>query len=237
VVNELVAKHYGLKNVKGEAYRKVAVTDGRRGGVLGLGAVHMATSVPPRTSPVLRGAWVLETLLGAPVPSPPPDVPPLKKSGSTKKMTVRQILAKHREHAACAACHNIMDPIGFGMETYDFLGRWRTKDGSGKKIDARGTLLSGETFDGPAGLRKLLLGKEKTAFTRHLIGKLLGYALGRSLIDRDEGTIERLLIELRKNDYASQSLIRAIVLSAPFRYKQKAHHPARPDKSPKDLKR
>ncbi|QDT96552.1 hypothetical protein V144x_20100 [Gimesia aquarii] len=217
-LNQRLAKHYGVEGVKGRKFRKVSITDGKRGGVLGLGGVHMLTSYPKRTSPVLRGAWVLETLLGTPVPSPPPGVPPLKeKSKQNKKRSIRQVLEAHREHATCAACHDIIDPIGFGLENYDLFGRWREKE-RGQPVDATGEFPSGETFAGPAELKKVLL-KRKDELARHFTAKILGYALGRSLEDADACTIETIVKKLEQNNYQSQTLIREIVFSTPFLYR------------------
>lgn len=218
-LNQRLAKHYGVEGVKGREFRKVKITDGRRGGVLGLGGVHMLTSYPKRTSPVLRGAWVLETLLGTPVPPPPPGVPPLKeKSSRNKKSSIRQILEAHREHATCAACHDIIDPIGFGLENYDLFGRWREKE-RGQPLDATGEFPSGEKFAGPAELKKILL-KRKDELARHFTAKMLGYALGRSLEDADACTIETIAKKLEQNNYQSQTLIREIVFSKPFLYRE-----------------
>lgn len=217
-LTQRLAKHYGVEGVKGRQFRKVTISDGRRGGVLGLGGVHMLTSYPKRTSPVLRGAWVLETLLGTPVHPPPPGVPPLKeKSGKNKQRSIRQILEAHREHATCAACHDIIDPIGFGMENYDLFGRWREKE-RGQPVDATGKFPSGETFAGPAELKKILL-KRKDELARHFTAKMMGYALGRSLEDADACTIETIVKKLEQNGYQSQTLIREIVLSKPFLYR------------------
>ncbi len=218
-LNQRLAKHYGVEGVQGKQFRKVTITDGRRGGVLGLGSVHMLTSYPKRTSPVLRGAWVLETLLGTPVPSPPPGVPPLnEKNSKNKKRSIRQILEAHREHATCAACHDIIDPIGFGLENYDLFGRWKEKEGN-QPVDATGIFPSGETFAGPAELKKILL-KRKDELTRHFTAKMLGYALGRSLEDADACTIETIAKKLEQNKYQSQTLIREIVFSKPFLYRE-----------------
>ena len=222
MLNAKVAKHYNIKGVKGSHFRYVKVDGIQRGGVLGLGGVHMVTSFPHRTSPVLRGAWVIETILGTPVPAPPENVPELKKKNKKQKLTIRQIFEKHRENDACAACHNLIDPIGFGLENYDLLGRWRTHE-DGAKVDASGVMPSGEKFDGPGDLRKIILDR-KDSFTRHFVSKVLGFALGRSLIFKDAGTIERVLSEVKNNKYSSQSLITSIVLSTPFRNRQMTDH-------------
>ncbi|MFN3148903.1 DUF1592 domain-containing protein [Bremerella sp.] len=219
-LNDRLAKHYGLPQVKGRELRKVEVTNGQRGGLLGLGGVHMVTSYPQRSSPVLRGAWVLETLLGTPVPSPPADIPALPKKVSEKDpKTFREKLEKHRDNPSCAACHDLIDPIGFGLDNYDLLGRWRDKTENGKPLDATGVLPSGEKFSGPAELKKILL-ERKQEFARHFSRKVLGYALGRSLEDPDSCTIESLVTALEENDYRYQTLIEEIAISTPFGYRQ-----------------
>ncbi|PQO33484.1 hypothetical protein C5Y96_11640 [Blastopirellula marina] len=225
-LNDRLAKHYDLPVVKGRELRKVEVTNGQRGGLLGLGGVHMVTSYPQRSSPVLRGAWVLETLLGTPVPSPPADVPALPKKVNEKDpKTFREKLEKHRDNPSCAACHDLIDPIGFGLDNYDLLGRWRDKTENGKPLDATGTLPSGEKFAGPAELKKILL-ERKQEFARHFSRKVLGYALGRSLEDPDSCTIESLVTSLEEHDYRFQTLIEEIVISTPFGYRQLAPTPA-----------
>jgi len=225
-LNDRLAKHYGLPQVKGRQLRKVDVANGQRGGLLGLGGVHMVTSYPQRSSPVLRGAWVLETLLGTPVPSPPADIPALPKKVSSKDpKTFREKLEKHRDNPSCAACHDLIDPIGFGLDNYDLLGRWRDKTENGKPVDATGILPSGEKFAGPAELKKILL-ERKQEFARHFSRKVLGYALGRSLEDPDSCTIESLVSSLEENDYHFQTLIEEIVTSTPFGYRQITSMPA-----------
>ncbi|MEW4566184.1 DUF1592 domain-containing protein [Bremerella sp. JC770] len=225
-LNDRLAKHYGLPQVKGRKLRKVEVPNGQRGGLLGLGGVHMVTSYPQRSSPVLRGAWVLETLLGTPVPSPPADIPALPKKVSSKDpKTFREKLEKHRDNPSCAACHDLIDPIGFGLDNYDLLGRWRDKTENGKPVDATGILPSGEKFAGPAELKKILL-ERKQEFARHFSRKVLGYALGRSLEDPDSCTIESLVTSLEENDYHFQTLIEEIVTSTPFGYRQVTSMPA-----------
>lgn len=215
-LTQKLAKHYNIPDVKGRKFRKVEIKNGRRGGVLGLGAVHMVTSYPTRTSPVLRGSWVLETLLGTPVPSPPPGIPELDLRAKTiKKMSRREILEKHRDNNICSACHDIIDPIGFGLENYDLFGRWREKLDK-RPVDSTGNFASGESFKGPGELKKILL-KRKYEFSRHLTSKMLGYALGRSLEDYDACTIETIRSKMEKSGYRSQTLIEEIILSLPFR--------------------
>lgn len=235
IVNRRLAEHYGLagegitpKNPKnpwtpapkrgsGGPFEKVVLPDDRRGGVLGMGAVHMLTSYPDRTSPVLRGGWVLETLLDVRVPSPPPDVPQLKR-GKKSKQSLREQLAQHRENPTCAACHNLMDPLGFALENFDVLGRWRDKDGEAD-IDAAAALPSGEEFSGPDGLRDVLLTR-RADFRRQAARKLLGYALGRSLEDADECTVEKVSAAAEQQDDRVRALVHAVVQSTPFRFKQ-----------------
>ena len=194
--------------------------DERRAGIMGLGSVLAMTSRYQETSPVLRGAWALETLLGTPVPPPPPDVPPLKTDAENGvKLGMREKLLQHRASPSCAACHKLMDPIGFGMENFDWMGRWRDQDADGKPIDATGELPSGEKFSGPVELRQALLSR-KQDFIGNLTGRVLGYALGRSLQDGDSCTVQRIVETLEKDEYRARTLIREVVLSVPFRNTQ-----------------
>ncbi|MFN7933888.1 MAG: DUF1592 domain-containing protein [Bryobacteraceae bacterium] len=223
-LTERLAKYYQVedkvKGLAGDAFVKVQWPDNRRAGVLGFASVLAMTSHYKQGSPVLRGAWVLDTLLGTPVPAPPPDVPPLEAAAkSDKGLTVRQILARHRADATCSACHNLMDPIGLGLEQFDWMGRWRDSDVDGKPVDATGVLPSGEKFNGAAELRELLM-QRKDDFTRHMTGKVLGYALGRGIHDRDHCTIQRIGDVLKRENYSARALIREVVLSVPFRNTQ-----------------
>ena len=206
-----------VKDVKDNAFHLVKWPDNRRGGVMGLGAVLAMTSHYQQTSPVLRGAWALDALLGTPVPPPPPGVPPLEAGDKVHSdLTTRQRVMEHRANPACVTCHQLMDPIGFGLENFDWMGRWRTKEAGGQPIDASGTLPSGEKFNGPVELRQALLGK-KDDFLRQLTGKVLGYALGRSLQDGDSCTIQSLVDTVARDGYRARTLIREVVLSIPFR--------------------
>lgn len=218
-----LAKFYERKDWKSfrrDAFRKVTFSDDHRGGLVGMGAVLAVTSHFKQTSPVLRGAWVFDTMLGTPVPPPPPDVAELeKKDGKGRRLTVKEMLEKHRDQASCSACHNLIDPIGFALENFDFLGRWREND-QGKALYTKGKLPTGESFDGPEELRQVLL-QRKDVFTRQLIRKVLGYALGRALVDEDEGTIERIARKLEESGYGARSLTTEVVLSTPFRCKQR----------------
>jgi len=206
-----------VKGVNGSAFQKVEWPDNRRAGVLGLGSVLAMTSHYRQASPVLRGAWVLDTLLGTPAPPPPPEVPPLETAARKEAgLTMRELLARHRTDPSCSPCHNLMDPIGFGLENFDWMGRWRDKEANGQPVDASGTMPSGEKFSGPVELRQLLLSR-KEEFLRHLTGNVLGFALGRSLQDGDQCTVQRMVDTLEKDNYRARTLIREIVLSIPFR--------------------
>ncbi len=222
-VNEALAKHYGLKTpekIKGQELRRIALSDKTRGGVLGLGAIQTVTSFPLRTSPVLRGKWVLETILGAAPPPPPPEAGKLPEDDApVAGLSPREQLERHRKDANCASCHARMDPLGFGLENFDAIGRWRDKDGAGKPIDAVGTLPTGEKVTGPAELRAVLL-KKKDAFTHTLAEKMLAYALGRGLEPYDRVATKKISDELAKSEYKSATLVSAIARSYPFRYRR-----------------
>jgi hypothetical protein len=179
-------------------------------------AVLAVSSYPYRTSPVLRGAWILESILGTPPPPPPAEVPALEKQASETPKSVREMLTQHRANAACATCHNRIDPLGFALENYDFIGRWRDQD-AGKPIDNLGELPDGTTVSGPQGLKTALL-ERKDLFVRNLTAKMLGYALGRGLTPQDSCTVDRIVAELKENGYRSQKLVELIILSVPFQY-------------------
>lgn len=189
-----------------------------RGGLLGMGGVLAVSSYPRRSSPVLRGAWVLEKLLGRELPPPPPNVPALDDAQAASKVaTLRDRLLQHRADAACATCHNHIDPIGFALENFDELGRWRDKDAGGP-IDAIATLPTGEQLAGPAGLKAYVM-SQKDTFVRVLTRKMLAYALGRGLLPSDLCTVELIVQRVREHEYRSQELVLGIVLSEPFRQK------------------
>jgi len=227
-LTERLVKFYQLEdkfpNFKGNQPQLTTWPDDKRAGIMNLGAVMAITSHYRQTSPVLRGAWVLDTLLGTPVPPPPPNVPALpavkcdENCAQTAKTAVamRQVILNHRVNPACSACHNLMDPMGFALEHFDWTGRWRDTEFDGSKIDTTGALPSGEKFDGAAELRQVLLDK-KEDFLRQLTGKVLGYALGRSLQDGDSCTVSKLADALQKDNYKARTLMREIVLSVPFR--------------------
>lgn len=214
-LDEPLARHYGIEGVVGPERRRVPLGDAPRGGVLGMGAVLTATSLPVRTSPVVRGKWALETLLGEELPPPPPDASELPEaSEDAEPKTLRELYAEHRRNETCATCHDRIDPIGFGLENYDAIGRWRTED-AGKPIDARGELPSGETFDGPEGLKSVLL-RERERFARTVSETMLRFALGRGLRYYDEAAIREITAAVVDADYRAGALIEAIVESEPF---------------------
>ncbi|MEP7366661.1 MAG: DUF1588 domain-containing protein [Acidobacteriota bacterium] len=191
--------------------------DSNRGGLLGMPAVQTVSSYPYRTSPVLRGAWILESMLGTPPPPPPPDVPALEDAhNAAAPKSMRERLEQHRANPVCASCHSRIDGLGFAMENYDVIGRWRTED-AGKPVDTHGELADGAKFEGPAGLKATLMAR-KDVFVRNLTRKMLGYALGRGLTLRDSCTVEEIVAKVKEKDYAAQALVEAIVLSVPFRY-------------------
>jgi hypothetical protein len=166
---------------------------------------------------VLRGAWILEALLGTPPPPPPADIPPLDKQESPgAPKTVREMLTLHRANPACASCHDRMDPLGFALENYDFIGRWRDQE-NGRPVDNRGELPDGTKVEGAQSLKLALL-ERKDQFVRNLTAKMLGYALGRGLTAQDSCAVDRIVADLKDNDYRAQKLIEGIILSAPFQY-------------------
>jgi hypothetical protein len=222
-LNERLAAHYKVPGVKGPQMRRVGLSDPRRGGVLGHASVLTVTSFPHRTSPVLRGRWVLDELLGAETPPPPPDVPVLKeRRRGGKALNLRQQLEKHRSRPECASCHQRIDPLGFVLENFDPLGRWRSEQ-NGQPIDSLGVLPGGEKVNGPAELKKLLLGKRRPEFLRNLSRRMLGYALGREVNRVDLCVVEGCAKALERGDFRVSRLLEAIVLSYPFthRYHQK----------------
>ncbi len=218
-VNERLAKHYGIPNVYGSQFRRVTLTDENRRGLLGQGSVLTVTSQPNRTSPVLRGKWILENILGTPPPAPPPNVPPLKENeDGAKALSVRALLEKHREYPTCATCHKIMDPLGFSLDNFDAIGQWRAKE-AGSPIDASGQLADGTQVDGPVALRQALM-KHPEQFVRTITEKLLTYGLGRGLEYYDMPTVRMIEQDAAKNNYRFSSLILGIVKSAPFQMKK-----------------
>ena len=215
VVNEDLARLYGIPGVAGPEFRKVPVSDPNRAGVLTQASVLTLTSNPTRTSPVKRGKWVLEVLLGTPPPPPPPGASQL--SEDREKIvgkTLRQRMEMHRKDPNCATCHQRMDPIGFGLENFDGVGRWRTVE-EGTKVDATGVLPGGQKFDGPVQLRAILAAR-KTQFVEALAEKMLVYATGRGLTANDKCFVEDIRKRVESNQYKFGALIAGVVLSEPF---------------------
>ena len=217
-LNATLAPLYGLeKTVTGPEMRRVTLTDANRGGILGMPGVLAATSFPERTSAVKRGVWVLEQVLGQHIPPAPANVPPLEKQDPKKvaSLTLRQRTELHRKNAACANCHKILDPIGFGLENFDAIGRWRNQDDSGGPIDAAGELPGGKRFSSPKELKAIIAGR-KEELARNLTEKLFAYALNRPLEGYDEIVVDRMMETLAHDDYRMQSIITEIVTSYPF---------------------
>ncbi len=222
-LNEKLARHYGIDGVVGPGFRRVRMEgQSGRGGLFGQGSVLMLTSHVARTSPVLRGTWILDNLLNSPPPPPPANVPPLEESANEgEKLTVKEQLAKHRADPACASCHARIDPLGFALEHFDVIGRWRTED-QGSPVDVSGTLASGETIEGLPGLKALLLGQPER-FAHATVERLLTYALGRELDARDQPTVRGILRDTEADSYRFEDLILGVIASPPFQMRQPAN--------------
>jgi hypothetical protein len=193
--------------------------DSPRRGLLGHGSILTVTSYPDRTSPVVRGKWILESLLGVPPPPPPPDVPELEDSGSTgRTLTIRERLAEHRHNPSCASCHALMDPLGFALENFDAVGVWRTIDETGAPIDAAGTLPDGTPFAGVTEFRAAL--ENSDLFVRTLAEKLLTYGLGRGVEAYDQPAVREIVRDAAASDYRFSALITGVVQSAPFQMRR-----------------
>jgi Protein of unknown function (DUF1592)/Protein of unknown function (DUF1588)/Protein of unknown function (DUF1585)/Protein of unknown function (DUF1587)/Protein of unknown function (DUF1595)/Cytochrome C oxidase, cbb3-type, subunit III len=221
-VNERLAKHYGIPNVQGSYFRRVTFPpNSPRGGLLGQGSILTLTSYATRTSPVVRGKWVLENLLSAAPPPPPANIPPLKTEGDEPgtALTMREAMSKHRANPSCAVCHVRMDPIGFSMENFDAVGRWREREGA-NTIDASGVLPNGTRFDGVAGLKKILL-TDKDQFVNTVAEKLLMYALGRNLQYYDQPSVRAIVRGAAASNYTLTSLVLGVVKSTPFELRSK----------------
>jgi mono/diheme cytochrome c family protein len=218
-VNERLARHYQIPNVYGSHFRRVTFTDGVRGGLLGQGGILTVTSYPNRTSPVLRGRWLLDNMLGAPPPPPPPDVPLLSESSAAKNASMRQQMEAHRKSPSCAVCHVRMDPLGFSLEQFDALGKWRTAS-DGVAVDASAALPDGTRFEGITGLRQVVA-SHPDDFARTFTQKLLAYAIGRSLDAHDQPAVRQIARTAAVQDYRWSSIITGIVTSTPFTMSQK----------------
>jgi hypothetical protein len=225
-LNEPLAVIYGLENsvegsaIKGSAMRRVKLENPNRGGILGMPATLAATSFPNRTSPVKRGVWVLEQVLGERVPPPPPNVPRLEEQEqkNLEGLTLRQQTVLHQSEPTCANCHKVLDPIGFGLENFDAIGRWREND-AGVAIDSAGKLPSGESFSTPADL-KSLLARRKSELARNLTERLMAYALGRQLEGYDEIVIDQLMVKIAEEDYRVRTMITEVITSYLFTHRK-----------------
>jgi len=219
-VNERLARHYGIPNVYGSHFRRVTLPDESRRGILGQGSILVVNAYPTRTSPVIRGKWILENILGTPPPPPPPDVPGLPDNAAGEKpKSVRERMENHRRNPVCATCHRVMDPLGFALENFDAVGAWRTTD-SGVPVDARGQTPDGIAFEGLAGLRSVLLSKPET-FVVTLTERLLTYALGRGVEYYDMPTVRSIVRGTAPERYRFQELVVGIVRSMPFQMKSR----------------
>jgi hypothetical protein len=217
-VNERLARHYGIAGVYGSRFRRVSLPNPeQRGGLLAHGSVLATTSYPDRTSPVLRGKFLLNNILGLPSPPPPPGVDTnlAEVKANTTPPTIRERLAQHRTNPSCASCHSVIDPLGFALEHYDAIGAWRTTDESGRPVDAAASTLSGAKLDGLAGLRGLLLA-EPEQFPRTVTEKLMAYALGRRLEYYDRPAVRAIVRDAAVNNYRWSALIAGIVKSPAF---------------------
>jgi hypothetical protein len=219
-LDERLAGHYGIGGVTGPGFRRVPLNgNAERGGLLGHGSVLLLTSHSTRTSPVLRGKWILDNLLNSPPPAPPATVPPLDESAKDgKKLTAREMVERHRANPSCASCHDRIDPLGFALENYDVIGRWRTKDDGGP-INASAKM-GGTEFTGPQGLKTMLLGRSDE-FVHATLERLMTYALGRELDARDQPTIRAIMRQTEAGECRFHDLVVAIVDSVPFKMKQK----------------
>ena len=219
-VNDTLARHYGIPNIYGDHFRKVPVRDPARRGLLGQGSILLVTSVADRTSPVARGKWILENLMGVPPPLPPPNVPALEESaGKVEPRSVRQQMELHRGNAVCSACHKIMDPIGLSLENFDLVGRWRDAD-AGAPIDASGQLVDGTKLNGPATLREALLARSDVFITT-MTEKLMTYGVGRGVQYYDMPSVRAIVRGAARNENRFSSLVVGVVQSPAFRHRVK----------------
>jgi hypothetical protein len=214
-VNQRLAEHYGIKGIYGNEFRRIAVDDPKRQGLLGHASIMAVTAYPNRTAPTIRGKWVLEQILGTPPPPPPANVPALKFDENAKVLTMRQRMEEHRVSPQCAVCHRIMDPIGFALDNFDGLGKWRDTEGE-EVIDSSGVLPDGTVFNGPVGLRDILVGKKRDVFVENFTERLLTYALGRGVEEYDLPVVRKIAREAASDGHRWSSIIFGIVKSKPF---------------------
>jgi len=220
-VNERLAQHYGLANVSGERFRRVTFGDGARGGLLGQGGILMVTSYPDRTAPVLRGVWVLENLLGMPPPPPPPNIPDLEtRTADGRPLSIREQMEVHRQNPACSVCHVRMDPLGFSLENFDAIGRWRTES-EGRPVDASSIFADGTPLNGVQGLKAFVLDRREN-YVHAFTGKLLTYALGRHVDYRDQPAIRKIVRDAAGREYRWSAIVLGIVNSTPFQMRKTA---------------
>jgi hypothetical protein len=225
-LNERLARMYGIPDVTWPGFRRVSLAGHpERGGLLGQGSILMLTSHTTKTSPILRGKWILDNLLNSPPPPPPAGVPALNENPDNgRALTTRQQVERHRSQAVCASCHSRMDPLGFSLENFNVIGEWRTRD-EGGEIDASGKLPNGQTFSGPQGLRNLMLSRQDE-FVNATLSRLMTYALGRELDARDQPAIRQIMRETEARGYRFSDLVAAIVKSVPFQMRQTAEKPS-----------
>jgi hypothetical protein len=218
-VNERLARHYGIPGVYGSRFRRVPLADVNRRGLLGHGSILTVTSYPDRTSPVLRGKWILENILGTPPPPPPADVPAFPDNPETgRALTVRERTEAHRKNPVCASCHQVMDPLGFSLENFDAIGQWRTKEAGGA-VDTAGQLADGTAVNGPVSLRQALV-KRPEQFVGTMTEKLLTYALGRGLEHYDMPVARSIAQASAGDNYRFSAIVLGIVKSTPFQMKK-----------------
>ena len=219
-VNERLARHYGVPSVYGPRFRRVALPGNGRAGILGQGSLLTVTSMSTRTSPVKRGAWLLEHLLGTPPPPPPPNVPPLPESTDSQKVStsVRERMEQHRKNPVCATCHSKMDPLGFALENFDGVGQWRDRDGA-SVVDASGTLPDGSKFSGPSEFRQALMRRPEMLVST-ATSKLMTYAMGRGVEASDMPAVRKILRETASREYRWSALILGVVRSQPFQMRR-----------------
>jgi hypothetical protein len=213
-LNESLARYYGIPDVTGPEFRRVDLKTNERGGILGLGSVMAVSSYPSRTSVVIRGKYILENLLGSPPPPPPPDVPSLNEADIGVKLTLRQQLEKHRADPTCASCHSKMDPLGFALENFDAIGRWRTQDGE-FPVDTTGVLPDGTALSGPASLRDALAPKADQ-LAQCIVEKMLVYSLGRGVSKNDHLNVTDIVEAWKAKEYRMESLVYIMAHSLPF---------------------
>ena len=221
-VDERLARHYGIPHIYGSQFRRVSLPDANRRGIFGQASVLTITSVPNRTSPVARGKWILENILGTPAPLPPPNIPPFPENGRGQKesASVRERMEQHRANPVCASCHKIMDPMGFALENFDNTGKWRDKDGA-SPVNAASQLVDGSTIEGPVGLRNALLASYSTQLVRTFSAKLMTFALGRTLRTNDMPRVRKIVRESGADGNKFSTIVAGIVSSPQFRMRTK----------------